>query len=90
MGLKFTGKQRDSESGLDHFDARYFGGGNNLGRFMTPDWSTVPEPVPYANLDNPQSLNLYSYVLNNPMSLYDADGHCWGGNGVRNHYICEE
>jgi hypothetical protein len=44
---------------------------------MTPDWSATPEPVPYAKLGDPQSLNLYSYVRNNPTSFYDPDGHCW-------------
>ena len=33
-------------------------------------------PVPYAKLDDPQSLNLYSYVRNNPLSRTDPDGHC--------------
>ena len=42
---------------------------------MSPDWSAKEEPVPYAKLDNPQSLNLYSYVYNNPLSRADADGH---------------
>jgi len=46
-----------------------------MGRFMSPDWSAKEEPVPYAKLDNPQSLNLYSYVLNNPLILEDSDGH---------------
>jgi hypothetical protein len=31
---------------------------------MSPDWSAQEEPVPYAKLDNPQTLNLYSYVQN--------------------------
>ena len=53
--------------------ARYYA--PSLGRFMTPDWSSSPAPVPYANLANPQSLNLYSYVLNNPASATDPDGH---------------
>jgi RHS repeat-associated protein len=70
---KFTGKERDSESGLDNFGARYFG--SNMGRFMSPDWSRAPEGVPYADFDNPQSLNLYAYVMNNPLSHRDADGH---------------
>ena len=69
----FTGKERDSETGLDYFGARYYG--SNMGRFMSPDWSTNAEPVPYAKLDNPQSLNLYSYVGNNPLSRRDPDGH---------------
>jgi RHS repeat-associated protein len=34
---KFTGKERDTETGLDNFGARYYG--SNMGRFMTPDWS---------------------------------------------------
>jgi hypothetical protein len=42
---------------------------------MSPDWSATVQPVPYAKMDNPQSLNLYSYVLNNPLSMTDPDGH---------------
>jgi RHS repeat-associated protein len=69
----FTGKERDSESGLDEFGARYYG--SSLGRFMTPDWATAPTDVPYASFGNPQSLNLYSYVNNNPTTTRDPDGH---------------
>ena len=32
--------------------------------------------MPYADFGNPQSLNLYSYVKNNPLNLTDPDGHC--------------
>jgi RHS repeat-associated protein len=71
---KFTGKERDAESGLDNFGARYFG--SSLGRFMTPDWSAKPQGVPYAVLDDPQSLNLYAYVRNNPLNRTDPSGHC--------------
>jgi hypothetical protein len=46
-----------------------------MGRFMSPDWSAKVQPVPYAKLDNPQTLNLYAYVGNNPMSRIDKDGH---------------
>jgi hypothetical protein len=42
---------------------------------MSPDWSAKVEPVPYAKLDNPQSLNLYAYAGNNPESVFDPDGH---------------
>ncbi len=70
----FTGKERDSESGLDYFPARYYG--SSMGRWMSPDWAVKAEPVPYAKLDNPQTLNLYAYVGNNPLSRFDADGHC--------------
>jgi RHS repeat-associated protein len=69
----FTGKERDSESGNDYFGARYYS--SAMGRFMSPDWSATVEPVPYAKLDNPQSLNLYAYVGNNPLTSVDPDGH---------------
>jgi hypothetical protein len=42
---------------------------------MTPDWAAKPTTVPYAKFGNPQSLNLYTYVLNNPLRFVDADGH---------------
>ncbi len=69
----FTKKERDNESGNDYFGARYYA--SSVGRFMSPDWSAKVEPVPYAKLDNPQSLNLYVYVGNNPLVGVDADGH---------------
>jgi RHS repeat-associated protein len=69
----FTGKERDTESGNDYFGARYYS--SAMGRFMSPDWSAKAEPVPYAKMDNPQSLNLYAYVGNNPLSRIDKDGH---------------
>jgi RHS repeat-associated protein len=68
-----AGKERDTESGLDYFGARYYG--SSMGRWMSPDWADNPEPVPYAELSNPQTLNLYSYVENNPLRSRDADGH---------------
>jgi RHS repeat-associated protein len=71
---RFTGKERDSESGLDDFDARYYS--SSMGRFMSPDWSAAPMGVPYADFGNPQSLNLYGYVKNNPLTFTDPDGHC--------------
>jgi RHS repeat-associated protein len=69
----FTGKERDAESGNDYFGARYYA--SSMGRFMSPDWSAKISPVPYAKLGDPQSLNLYAYVGNNPLSRADADGH---------------
>ena len=72
---KPTGKERDAElagsamQGNDYF-------GSSQGRFTAPDWSEKPEPVPYADLADPQTLNLYGYVRNNPMGRADADGHC--------------
>jgi RHS repeat-associated protein len=70
---KFTGKERDLETGLDYFGARYYS--NGLGRFITPDWAATPVPVPYDDLTDPQSLNQYSYVRNLPTCRADADGH---------------
>jgi RHS repeat-associated protein len=72
----FTGKKRDSETGDDYFGARYYR--NNMGRFVTPDWSATPTPVPYATL----SLNLYAYVGNNPVTGLDPDGHFTFSNGM--------
>jgi len=62
---KFTGKERDAESGLDYFGARY--NSSNMGRFMSPD------PLG-GDLTNPQSLNKYAYVLNNPLTNTDPTG----------------
>ncbi|HZI57374.1 MAG TPA: RHS repeat-associated core domain-containing protein [Verrucomicrobiae bacterium] len=70
---KFTGKKRDIETGLDYFGARYYS--NELGRFVSADWSAVPVPVPYADFGDPQSLNLYGYVRGLPTTRFDADGH---------------
>jgi len=75
-----TGKERDPSSGLDNFGARYYA--STMGRFMSPDDSFVA-----WDLSNPQSLNLYSYVLNNPLRFTDPTGHdCVyfnnAGNGV--------
>jgi RHS repeat-associated protein len=68
----FTGKERDTESGNDYFGARYYI--STMGRFMSPDWADKPEAAPYTVLGNPQILNLYAYVGNNPISGYDRDG----------------
>lgn len=70
---RYTGKERDTESGNDYFGARYYG--SSMGRFMSPDYSAYPDAVPFADFGNPQSLNLYSYVLNNPLTGADPSGH---------------
>jgi RHS repeat-associated protein len=78
QNYKFEGKERDSETGNDDFGARYFS--NRFGRWLSADWSAVPVPVPYANLTNPQTLNLYGMVAEDPESAADLDGHCsYGG-----------
>ena len=73
-------QERDSESGNDYFGAGYYA--SAMGRFTSPDWSAKIVPVPYAKLGNPQSLNLYAYVENNPLTRFDPDGHidCSGKN----------
>jgi len=74
--LHVTGKERDTESSLDYFGARHYA--STMGRFMTADQAadeTIPVPLPFADFRNPQSLNLYSYGLNNPVSNVDPDGH---------------
>jgi RHS repeat-associated protein len=63
----FTGKERDTESGLDYFGARYYG--SSMGRFSSPDPSMAS-----MHFQNPQSLNRYAYVLNNPLILVDPKG----------------
>ncbi len=72
--VRFTGKERDAETGLDYFLARYYSGAQ--GRYTSPDWSETPQPVPYADFSDPQTLNLYSYTRNTPLTLTDPDGHC--------------
>jgi len=69
---QFTTYERDAESGNDYAMARYHV--NRLARFSSPD------PVA-GSLGNPQSLNRYVYVLNNPLNLVDPLGNdpCGGG-----------
>jgi RHS repeat-associated protein len=83
---KFTGKERDAETGLDFFDARYYSSAQ--GRFTSPDefkggfldaftgqHAFQPGPLPYADLIDPQTLNKYAYVRSNPLRYVDPDGH---------------
>lgn len=65
---KFTGKERDAETGLDYFGARYYGA--KIGRFTTVD----PLYTWNENLLDPQRWNRYSYVRNNPLRYVDPDG----------------
>jgi RHS repeat-associated protein len=87
LAYLFTGKERDAESGLDNFGARYMS--STMGRFMSPDYSDDPVPVPYASLGDPQSLNLYAYAGNNPMTFADEDGHSKDcGDGGDKSVVC--
>jgi RHS repeat-associated protein len=76
---RYTGKERDAESGLDYFDARYYG--SSMGRFMSPD----PVFASPERVADPQQWNMYAYVRNNPLSRTDPTGldfnlTCSGGN----------
>jgi len=64
---KFTGKERDEESKLDYFLARYYSA--PMGRFLSVDPGGVG-----ARLGNPQSWNGYAYTLGNPIAYVDPDG----------------
>ena len=70
--------ERDTETGNDDFGARYYS--NRFGRWLSADRSSVPVPVPYANLTNPQTLNLYSMVSDDPETSADLDGHQAAGH----------
>ena len=74
-------------TGLDYFGARYYA--SLQGRFTSPDELTSSpldlatldsdfdelQPLPYADIANPQSLNKYQHALNNPLIYLDVDGH---------------
>jgi RHS repeat-associated protein len=62
---KFTGFERDAETGLDYAFARYYD--SRLGRFLNPD------PLG-GDISNPQSLNRYAYVANDPANFVDPSG----------------
>ena len=72
LTVEFTGKERDAETGLDYFGARYFSGAQ--GRFTSTD--------PLLNSGhpaNPQTWNRYSYALNSPLRYTDPTGmYVWG------------
>ncbi len=63
---KFTGQRLDQESGLAFYQARYYD--PKLGRFIQPD-PIVQDPT------DPQCLNRYSYVRNNPINFVDPSGY---------------
>jgi RHS repeat-associated protein len=68
---QFTGKERDVETGLDYFGARYYASAQ--GRFTSIDPMLPNKP----HLVNPQRWNLYSYTANNPLMRLDPDGRNW-------------
>jgi RHS repeat-associated protein len=64
---KFTGQERDSQTNLDYFLARYFAAAQ--GRFTSPDPGNAG-----SSLTDPQSWNGYGYVSNNPLTYADPNG----------------
>ncbi|HKV36363.1 MAG TPA: RHS repeat-associated core domain-containing protein [Pyrinomonadaceae bacterium] len=65
---QFTSKERDIETGLDYFGARYYT--SIQGRFTGVD----PLFIEANRLGYPQSWNLYAYTRNNPLRFIDPDG----------------
>jgi RHS repeat-associated protein len=63
---RYTGKERDTESGLDYFGARYYG--SSMGR-MSPD-----PLMASAKTWDPQTWNRYAYARNNPLKFIDPTG----------------
>jgi len=68
---KFTGKEREVESGLDYFGARHYA--STLGRFLQTDPVSAISPRA-AVVFNPQRWNAYGYAVNNPLIFTDVDG----------------
>jgi len=66
----FTSKERDNESGLDFFEARYYA--SMHGRFTSPD-----PLLASARVAEPQSWNRYNYCSNNPLNIVDPKGLDW-------------
>ncbi|MDO8494521.1 MAG: RHS repeat-associated core domain-containing protein, partial [Deltaproteobacteria bacterium] len=69
QGPKFTGQTQDEEDGLYFYKSRYYD--PVLGRFIQPDALIL------ADAGNPQTLNSYRYVLNNPLQYTDPTGQCF-------------
>src|SRR5205814_1208455 len=65
----FTQKERDNETGLDYFGARYYA--SSQGRF------TGADNIVYSKTVDPQTWNQYTYCRNGPLSRIDVDGHNW-------------
>jgi RHS repeat-associated protein len=74
VNFSLPGKERDADTGLDYFEARYFSSAQ--GRFTTPD-----EPLMDQDVNDPQSWNLYGYVRNNPLRFTDPTGQACVSNG---------
>ena len=96
---KFTQKERDIETGLDYFLARYYS--STQGRFTSPDefkggpdelyvlggGDQQKQALPYAEITQPGSLNKYTYSYNNPLRFVDPDGHCGTPSGLKSGQV---
>jgi RHS repeat-associated protein len=73
QNYKFTGVERDGESGLDLMKARNYS--SSLGRMLTPDPGHADG---FAHKGDPESWNPYAYAGNNPLRFIDPSGlaHC--------------
>lgn len=94
-----TSKERDNETELDYFLARYYS--SKQARFTSPDeFKGGPaelyvlgsgdhrkQALPYAEIIQPGSLNKYSYVYNNPLRFLDPDGHCGTPSGLKSNQV---
>ena len=86
QNYKFTGKERDTETGLDNFGKRYFA--SSMGRWTSPDLVNVTED---RVVDPTNTLNKYLYGGNNPLSYVDSDGqditYFYDPGGVAGHAV---
>jgi RHS repeat-associated protein len=94
---KFTGYERDSESGLDYAQARYYS--NTQGRFSGPDGYNIffemnsgrdskeRDWIRRAYIWEPKNWNRYVYCINNPTNLFDPSGLIWVHDKEENLYI---
>ena len=64
----FTGHIRDTDIGMSYMQARYMD--PNIGRFLSMD------PVTFVDTGEPGMFSRYSYSLNDPVNLTDANGEC--------------
>jgi RHS repeat-associated protein len=85
LSFQFTGKERDAETGLDYFLARYYSGAQD--RFLRPDefkggivdpftGTQIGQagPLPYTNITNPQTLNKFRRDMFPSGTQFESDG----------------
>jgi RHS repeat-associated protein len=90
---RITGKERDAETGLDYFGARY--NASTMGRFMSADPYEIvirknrgdsanqQKQLLESFIANPQAWNRYAYGLNNPIKNVDVGGNCSAPAGLQ-------